>query len=330
MALGEALRARIEDVVANIRVSRAEASASTDPMAKAQRLSVARLATETVARWLSQGEGVTTDEWSELGGLGRLAATDHLSVAGMIKLNLAWRDATNRVLAEEARRLGCPAALLAEAKAGVRAGCDSSAVRMGHQFDVERQALLAALQEERSKLAHQALHDALTGLPNRRLLVERLGSALRGLERHPGRVGLVFMDLDGFKELNDSLGHEVGDAALQDVANLFKKQVRSSDTVSRFGGDEFVVLCARTRTDSDVTEVARRLCRSLGDPLPSVTEPTRLSVSAGTAETGDAGASPSRLLADADLAMYEAKRSRRGGAVAYRSRLRQLARAGVP
>ena len=158
---------------------------------------------------------------------------------------------------------------------------------------------------ERS-LAYQALHDPLTGLANRTLLMDRLGKALAQLERAPGRIGLLFIDLDHFKQVNDTHGHAVGDRILLDVARRLKAVARRGDTVARLGGDEFVLLCDNVEPGR-IESIADRLLSSLSEPFNDVGPSESPSASIGTATTDDPQASASGLLHAADSAMYRAK-----------------------
>jgi diguanylate cyclase (GGDEF)-like protein len=173
----------------------------------------------------------------------------------------------------------------------------------------DRQLRLEA--EERLRL--QALHDPLTGLPNRILLEERLLLALSHLDRRPGSAGVLFFDLDRFKQINDAHGHAVGDKVLIEVAARLGKVLRPSDTLCRFGGDEFVVVCEDLHPGGDdLDSIGRRIGEVLEPPFVASegTFAIRASIGAVLAEAGD---SPERLLRDADLAMYIAKRERPGG-----------------
>lgn len=158
---------------------------------------------------------------------------------------------------------------------------------------------------ERSQ-AYQALHDPLTGLANRTLLMDRLGKALARLERAPGRIGLLFIDLDHFKQVNDSHGHAVGDRILLDVARRLKTVARRGDTVARLGGDEFVLLCDNVEPGR-IESIAQRLLSSLSEPYDDMGPFPSPSASIGTATTEDPQASASGLLHAADSAMYQAK-----------------------
>ena len=166
------------------------------------------------------------------------------------------------------------------------------------------ESLRVALRDAR----HDAMHDVLTRLPNRALLRDRLSQASSRATRHGTRVGLIFVDLDGFKHVNDSLGHDVGDKLLVAVAARFLDAVRDTDTVARLGGDEFAVLIEDIESFEDASDVAERLLEALIDPLNVDGHDVQVCASIGIAMS-DADASDSRtLLRNADLAMYEAKR----------------------
>jgi diguanylate cyclase (GGDEF)-like protein len=155
-------------------------------------------------------------------------------------------------------------------------------------------------------LAHQARHDPVTGLPNRRLLMDRLEHAIARVERTGRRVAVLFYDVDHFKLVNDSLGHAVGDAVLQQLAGRFRVLARSADTVARFGGDEFVVVCEDVDGVEHALEIAERLNASLEEPMLVDRDQRVVTVSTGIA-IGAAGDDPEALLRDADAAMNLAK-----------------------
>jgi diguanylate cyclase (GGDEF)-like protein len=156
-------------------------------------------------------------------------------------------------------------------------------------------------------LAHQALHDALTGLPNRLLLLDRLTFALAQSARSDSSVAIFFLDLDGFKEVNDRLGHLAGDALLRGVAGRLLAWVRPGDTVSRFGGDEFTVLVREVAGREEAVEIAERLTEAVREPLAVEGEDVSLTPSVGIALASGIR-KPEELLGRADAAMYSAKR----------------------
>jgi diguanylate cyclase (GGDEF)-like protein/PAS domain S-box-containing protein len=167
----------------------------------------------------------------------------------------------------------------------------------------ERKALEAELER-------RASHDPLTGLPNRHTLVDRLGQALLRTKRgKEGRkVGVLFMDLDGFKTINDSLGHEAGDRLLVTVAERLRKRLRPEDVLARFGGDEFAVLLEEVADASETIRVAQRIAESLREPFTvndhQVNLSTSVGIALGSAHTKD---DPEGMLRNADAAMYKAK-----------------------
>ena len=161
-------------------------------------------------------------------------------------------------------------------------------------------------------LAHQAVHDSVTGLANRVLLLDRVEHALNRLERHPGVVALLFLDLDRFKVVNDSLGHAAGDQVLREVARRLTGTIRRGDTLARFGGDEFVVLCESLISDELVRVLAERIARELADPFVVDGHELIMSASIGIATSSDWHRTAEELVRDADAAMYQAKERGRG------------------
>ncbi len=163
------------------------------------------------------------------------------------------------------------------------------------------------LAEEKTR--HSAHHDLLTGLPNRRLFLDRLEQEVKHAHRSNLPLSVLFMDLDGFKNVNDTLGHEAGDSLLRDVAARLVDCVREDDTVSRLGGDEFTVILTGAKQRRDVELVARTIIDALAAPFVIADQPVRISVSIGIASYPGSGSSPVALLEAADKAMYKAKRN---------------------
>ncbi|MCO7218285.1 diguanylate cyclase domain-containing protein [Klenkia sp. PcliD-1-E] len=164
------------------------------------------------------------------------------------------------------------------------------------------------------QLRSAALHDTLTGLPNRRLLQDRLEHALHSSGRDRSWVAVLYVDLDGFKAVNDQHGHAVGDEVLVLAAHRLTASVRTGDTVARMGGDEFVVLCPGIVHTEEVQTLSRRLATVFCEPLVTSAGPHRLSLSVGHA-LGQADADPTRLVDAADRAMYRTKKARRAARV---------------
>ncbi|MCO6059469.1 PAS domain S-box protein [Pseudomonas sp. MOB-449] len=189
---------------------------------------------------------------------------------------------------------------------------------------------ISALKDAQAQIQHLAYHDPLTNLPNRALLTDRLTQQISLLQRHGMRGALLFLDLDHFKHINDSLGHPLGDAVLKMITARLEASVRLEDTVARLGGDEFVVLL--TGLDGKRSEVTRQV-RGIADKLrkllaePMLLEGHRLQVtpSIGIALIPDHGTSPADLLKRADIALYRAKDSGRNAIQIFRSTMQEAA-----
>lgn len=166
-------------------------------------------------------------------------------------------------------------------------------------------------------MAHAALHDALTGLPNRLLLTDRLASALSSARRRHGAVAVGFLDVDDFKRINDRSGHAVGDRLLQSLAARLRGAVRQSDTVGRYGGDEFVVVLPDIGGVASLPAIATALLTAASGLYPDVGREVRVSVSLGFALSPRDGSDVATLLARADRAMYQAKAQGRGRYALY-------------
>jgi diguanylate cyclase (GGDEF)-like protein len=174
------------------------------------------------------------------------------------------------------------------------------------------------------ELAHQALHDSLTGLPNRALLTDRLVHGLARSRRSGLQLAVMFLDVDQFKMVNDSLGHSAGDDLLRHAASQIQQAIRPGDTVARFGGDEFVVVCDDV-SGLEVERVAERVLESLSRPWFIGDQKMHITASLGIAIADDV-ATPESLLRDSDSAMYRAKERGRGRFEMFDERLRLNAR----
>jgi diguanylate cyclase (GGDEF)-like protein/PAS domain S-box-containing protein len=174
------------------------------------------------------------------------------------------------------------------------------------------------------RLTHLGTHDALTGLPNRVLFMDRLHHGLATAARTRRPTAVLFCDLDRFKVVNDSLGHTAGDALLVNVARRFRSAVRESDTVARFGGDEFVVLAEELTDAAHAVVVADKLASTLAEPILLGTQEIHMSASIGIA-VADGSATPETLVRDADAAMYRAKATGRSRHVVFDADLRRQA-----
>lgn len=161
------------------------------------------------------------------------------------------------------------------------------------------------------KMSHHAQHDFLTGLPNRMLLMERLTQAIGMASRHCKQIALLFVDLDHFKPVNDSLGHAVGDHLLQEVATEIASCLRTTDTVSRHGGDEFVILLTEIEKKQDAAQVAEKLLARFAAPRMIDGHELKITLSIGIAVYPENGVDANALLRNADTAMYATKENGR-------------------
>jgi diguanylate cyclase (GGDEF)-like protein len=160
------------------------------------------------------------------------------------------------------------------------------------------------------QLSHRAQHDGLTGLPNRALLYERLEAEIERAARGGSLLGVLYIDLDGFKQINDTHGHDAGDAVLQEAAKRMTHGVRCGDTVARIGGDEFVVLLPLLNRREDAAQIADKMTAALREPIYANRQRLSVSACAGIAIWPLDGDRPDPLLRFADAQMYGAKRRR--------------------
>ncbi|WP_343757599.1 putative bifunctional diguanylate cyclase/phosphodiesterase [Deinococcus depolymerans] len=193
---------------------------------------------------------------------------------------------------------------------------------LGQDRDIsERKRAEERLRQLAAQMTFDAQHDPLTGLPNRALLLDRLQLELRRVGRSTACVAVYFIDLDGFKRVNDMLGHAVGDELLREVAVRLQGCVRPSDTVARLGGDEFVVVVSDLNGREDAERVARRLQAALEPTVNLGGQPVDVQSSMGVALHPPDSSLPANLLRQADMAMYQAKREGRNGVRFFNSML---------
>src|SRR3954452_18491805 len=183
----------------------------------------------------------------------------------------------------------------------VKGRVDGNAIGRSITYAVERKAA-------EMELSHKAMHDALTGLPNRTLFLDRLKHAVMRAKRHHSLIGVMFLDLDGFKPINDNYGHDVGDGLLVAIAGRLQEGLRASDTAARFGGDEFMILCEDVAGQQDVVNIGERILVAIEEPFEIAGERISVRASMGIAMTDGKGDTAESLIRNADAAMYGAKR----------------------
>ena len=186
-------------------------------------------------------------------------------------------------------------------------------------FSLRDRLSLARRSEMQKELTHMALFDQLTGLPNRMLFMNRLERTLARAQQKKTQAALLFLDIDRFKLVNDSLGHSVGDQLLKAMAERLDTAMRPGDTVARFSGDEFAVLLERLSGPSDAVAIVERLCQRLEEPFTLDGRQTYATASIGVVLIRSSAAPAEDLLRDADVAMYRAKSTRRGSYVIFDS-----------
>ena len=190
--------------------------------------------------------------------------------------------------------------------------------------------LTEAAEGATAQMSYMAQHDILTGLPNRALLTDRLTQSMALAQRHGQKVVLLYLDLDNFKQVNDTLGHAVGDALLQAVAQRLSASVRQSDTVCRQGGDEFVLLLAEVDTAKDAARAAAMLIEATAEPYLVDGHRLQVSTSIGLSIYPDDGSDVETLLHNADAAMYHAKKNGRNHFQMYSPGMEMHATARAP
>ena len=217
--------------------------------------------------------------------------------------------------------------LLQEVVVAERRLTSNQAVQMQ---EANEQLVVAALRDQaQAKTATQSLTDVtrlaeidpLTGLPNRSLLLDRFAQAIASAKRRSSRLALLFLDLDEFKQINDTLGHAAGDDALKEVARRLAHGVREADTVGRLGGDEFLILLTEVSQAADAALIASKLLAALGEPFRLGEQTLKLSASIGISIYPDDGDSIAALIDHADAAMYRAKSQGRGSYVLHADQL---------
>ena len=309
--LGEALKARAEDVLAQT-VARTAGAGYQEVDAVVQgsfeRISVS--STTAVSRWIA-GEGIEVaieigrETWEIFA---ELAAHRAASLDEVTRRCFAWRNVMAEVLHESAAELDSSPDAVAQALSILQLSLEFSLLRMCECFEVERTRTDEELKRREEELSFLATHDPLTGLPNRTLILDRVEQMLARSARSQTPVAALFVDLDNFKSINDTLGHGVGDELLRAVAARLKGVVRDADALGRLGGDEFVVISDELTLEVGPELIAERLLDALNQPFKlGADKDTRVTVTASIGIAAGAHTVAEELLREADIAMYRAK-----------------------
>ncbi|MGO9489711.1 MAG: putative bifunctional diguanylate cyclase/phosphodiesterase [Solirubrobacteraceae bacterium] len=309
--LGEALLARTEEVRSETVARTKGSGEKVEPQVQQSFEQVSRNSTVAVSRWIA-GEGleVTRDSARETSRVfGEMAARRAASLKEVTMRTFWWRNVMSDVLHDCAAKLKVSPEALSEALTMLQLSVEFSLLRICDCFETERMRTDEELARREEELAFMATHDPLTGLPNRTLIVDRVEQMLARAARNHCSVAALFIDLDNFKSINDTMGHAVGDELLRAVAARLKAVVRDVDALGRLGGDEFVVLIEDVALAAAPELVAERLLEALKQPfrLGAKEEETTLAVGASIGIAAGERVSAGILLRDADIAMYKAK-----------------------
>ncbi|HYG96892.1 MAG TPA: EAL domain-containing protein, partial [Solirubrobacterales bacterium] len=320
--LGHELSVRTEDVVARMMRRSAESTTTLAKVVEESFEDVGTVSTVAVARWMAgEGEAVAREVGQESWRIfAQLASQREAPLNEVTKRCLRWRDCTLAVLDESAADLGLPDETLATARGMVQRSLDVTLVRMCQSFEDERQRAHEELTSREKELVFLATHDALTGLPNRTLILDRIEQTLTRTRLNQEPVAVLFVDLDNFKAINDSLGHTVGDELLCAVAERLEGVIRETDALGRLGGDEFVVVADGISLAAGPELIAERLLQAFGEPfcLGDGGE-TRVHAKASIGIATGIRPSAEELLRDADIAMYRAKWSGKSNYLVFES-----------
>ena len=325
--LGEALNERTDDVVRGILRRNEESEMVLEALVEESFVKVGTVSTVAVARWMA-GEGpevareVGQESWRIFG---QLAAQSAAPLNEVTKRCLRWRDAAEDMVRELAPRLDLHPMVTARAVTMLQRSLDVTLVRMCQAFEAERRRSHEELTRRQDELAFMATHDALTGLPNRTLILDRVEQMLVRSRRNQTPVAALFIDLDNFKGINDTLGHGVGDRLLRAVAARLEGVVRDIDALGRLGGDEFVVVAEGMSLAAGPELIAERLLAALKQPFKlEGVEQTRLVVTASVGVAMGDRVSAEDLLRDADIAMYRAKWDGKNRYIVFESGMKDL------
>jgi len=324
--LGEELKARGEDVLDWTVARTKESDEVLDPLVRDSFERICTVSTSAMAMWMA-GEGPEAALAAGKEGwhiFGQLAATRAAPLNEVSKRCVHWRDAVAEVLRESSMALDVSPQTLSRALAMLQLSFDLTIVQMCKRFEIERERTDEELARRQEELAFLATHDALTGLPNRTLILDRVEQMLVRSRRRQAPVAALFVNLDNFKTVNDTFGHGTGDELLQAVASRLDGVVRDVDALGRLGGDEFVIVTEELSLMAGPELIAERLLQALEEPFKLSGAETHLTVTASIGIAIGDRASAEELLRDADIAMYRAKWDGKNRYIVFESEMQDV------
>ena len=308
--LGNALNASTAEVVHEMMRRSAVSGRTLDKVVETSFEQVGEVSTVAVSRWMAgEGEAVAREVGQESWRIfAQLASQRAAPLNEVTKRCLRWRDSTAEVLGRKAGELDLDTGVLDQALEMLQRSLDVTLVRMCQSFEDERRLAHEELTKRQKELIFLATHDALTGLPNRTLILDRIDQILTRTRLTQEPVAALFLDLDNFKSINDTLGHGVGDELLCAVAARLEGVIRETDALGRLGGDEFVVIADGLSLAAGPELIAERLLEAFKDPFKlNGAKDTSVFVKASIGIAAGCRDSAEEMLRDADIAMYRAK-----------------------
>jgi diguanylate cyclase (GGDEF)-like protein len=327
--LGEAMEGRVEDVLALIVARTGGPEHDIDAVVQDRFERISRNASTAVARWIG---GASMKAAIEAGReaweiFGELAVHRAALLNEVVWRCFWWRNAMADVLHESAVELGVGTEARARAMNLLQLSLEFNLLRMCECFETERQRTDEELTRREEELAFLATHDALTGLPNRTLILDRTAQMLARSRRSQTPAAALFVDLDNFKDINDTLGHSAGDELLRAVAERLDGVIRDTDALGRLGGDEFVVISEELSLAAGPELVAERLLGALTHPFSVGEEKkTRVVVTASIGIAMAERTTAEELLRNADIAMYRAKWEGKNGYAVFATDMEESVR----
>jgi diguanylate cyclase (GGDEF)-like protein len=308
--LGEVLKRKVEEVRTQTVARTSGSGEAVDAVVQESFERICNSSTIAVARWIS-GEGMEVaieagrETWEIFA---ELAAHRAASLNEVTRRCYWWRNVMAEVLKDCGKQLDVSPDTMSEALNILQLSLEFSVLRMCESYEAERRLTDEELARREEELSFLATHDCLTGLPNRTLILDRVEQMLARSRRSQTPVAALFVDLDNFKSINDTLGHGVGDELLQAVSARLDGVVRATDALGRLGGDEFVVVSEEISLAAGPELIAERLLEALKPPFQlGADKQTRVTVTASVGIAAGEHTSAEELLRDADIAMYRAK-----------------------